>query len=376
MNPILITITKGIGEVSAKEVEDITGKKPRMDENTLRVDLEEEDIHRLIIWGRTIYKLIHILDEGRFDTLEELARRIEKLDLREFGGDGGFALRTSRYGSHSFTSLDANREVGAAIYRALEKAGYDIHVDLTNPRYEYILRIVDDRYAFGINLVGESLHIRGYRVWSHPAALKTSLAAAMVLLTGFWEEPLIDPVAGGGTIPIEAALYRYRIAPGLYRPRHPILDIPHYSSELYWRTREEAKASQLEEGPEIIYNDISCRYMRGAIRNAESAGVEKLITFQCFDARKLSEAIPPLEEGVAVMNPPYGIRGARKAIIQDLYTDIVAELETLGIVKIASITSEYKAMKKALMENGYRIVKNLQVLHGKLITRMSLAVKD
>lgn len=375
-NRILITITKGISKISAREVEEITGRRPEASENTLTVDLDEESVYRLILWGRTIYKVIHVLDEGMFTDLDELATKIGRLDFKLFGGDGGFALRTSRYGDHSFTSLDANRVVGASIYKGLKRAGYDVKVDLTDPRYEYILRIVDENYVFGINLSGESLHIRGYRVWSHPAALKNSLAAAMILLSGFWDETLIDPMAGGGTIPIEAALYRYRIAPGLYRPTHPIADIPYYGREGYLEVRREAEEEVLSEGPEIIYNDISCRYMLGGRRNAESAGVDKMITFMCIDARSLSDRISIDEPSIAVTNPPYGIRGTRRDVIPELYKALVEELDSMGVYKIVSITSRYREMKEALLDNGYEIRENLQVLHGKLTTRISLAVKN
>ncbi len=372
---ILITITKGIARVAAEEVRDITGVMPIQAENTLRVRLGVEAVPRLILWGRTIYKVIHVLDEGVFNSLEDIARRVESLDLRLFGGDGSFALRSSRYGSHGFTSLDANRVVGAAVYRALERAGYKVSVDLTSPDREYILRIVDDRYTFGVNLVGESLHIRGYRVWNHPAAIKTSLAAAMVLLSGFWDEPFIDPMAGGGTIPIEAALYRYRYAPGLYRPNHMITKIPYYPLETYLEAREEAYNARLPpgEGPEIIYNDISCRYMSGAERNAESAGVDRAIRFMCVDARDLTSHLPSLESGVAVFNPPYGIRMTRRKVLEDLYRDVVDELSSLGIRRIVAITSEYRLLRDALEASGYRVLENLQVLHGKLITRIAVA---
>ncbi len=367
-----ITITKGIADIASKEVHDITGVYPRAGDNILYASLDMDRLYDLILWGRTIYKVIHILDQGSFRDLDDLAERVEKVDLKLFGCDGSFALRTSRYGSHDFTSLDANRVVGASIYRSLVRAGYDVRVDLTNPDVEYILRIVGDEYLFGVNVVGESLHIRRYRVYNHPASIKTSLASALIYISGYSGEVFIDPMAGGGTIPIEAAMIKYRIAPGLYRESHPLIRIPYYDAELYFEKRREAGERRFEEvfGEPIIYNDISPRYMQGAIRNAESAGVDRYITFMSYDARELSEYIPSLEGGTAVFNPPYGIRMTRKDVIYELYRDVVSELKILGVRKIVAITSEARLFRNALEENGYRIGCKYVVLHGKLTTHI------
>ncbi len=370
----IVTISKGIAEISAGEVRDIIGVKPEIGDNILFFKSKVDDIVRLVLLGRTIYKVIHILDMGVFNSLEDIARKVEKLDFRPFGGDYKFALRTTRYGEHEFTSLDANRVVGASIYRALKRSGYRPEVDLTYPDIEYVLRIIGDQYIFGVNLVGDGLHIRGYRVYNHPASIKTSLAAAMVLLSGFKEENIIDPMAGGGTIPIEAALIKYRIPPGIFRGEHPLIKIPFYGEDLYYSIRSETlnQVIHKEYGGEIIYNDISTRHFIGAMRNAESAGVKKYIKFYNHDARELTKYID-LSGGIAIFNPPYGIRMTRRDAIEDLYRDVINELKLLDIDKLVVITSEYRLLKKALYENGYNIIKHYMVLHGKLTAHISLA---
>ena len=373
-----ITISKGIGEIVSREVYDITGVYPKQVDNILYVNLDMEKVIDLILWGRTIYKVIHVIDRGNFRDLDDLSKKIERNDLKLFGIKGSFALRTTRYGSHSFTSLDVNRVVGASVYRALNRAGYDVKVDLGRPDIEYILRIVNDEYLFGVNIVGESLHIRRYRVFNHPASIKTCLASAMIYLSGYKDEVFIDPMAGGGTIPIEAALIKYRIAPGLYRESHPLVDIPYYDSEVYYERRSEAFESRIDEvyGEPIIYNDISPVYMRGAKRNAESAEVDEYIKFFSYDARRLSNYLGGLNGGVAVFNPPYGIRMTRNHIIPELYRDVVSELRVLGIRKIVVITSMARYFREALEMNGYKINCRYSVLHGKPTTHILCGVSQ
>src|SRR5437773_12235806 len=59
----------------------------------------------------------------------------------------------------------------------------------------------------GIDIGGGARHRRGARVAAGPAPLRETMAAQLIMLSR-WDartEPLVDPMAGGATIPIEAA---------------------------------------------------------------------------------------------------------------------------------------------------------------------------
>lgn len=116
--------------------------------------------------------------------------------------------------------------------------------------------------------------------------------------------------------------------------------------------------------------------MRGAKRNAESAEVKEYIKFFSHDARKLSKYLDDLEGGIAVFNPPYGIRMTRNHIIPELYRDVASELRILGIRKIVVITSMARYFRGALEENGYKINCRYNVLHGKLTTHILCGVSQ
>ena len=78
--------------------------------------------------------------------------------------------------------------------------------------------IFKDKVTLMIDTSGEGLHKRGYRQHSNVAPLKETLAAAMVELSHWkFEYPLCDPFCGSGTIPIEAAMIKRNIAPGINR---------------------------------------------------------------------------------------------------------------------------------------------------------------
>jgi len=150
--------------------------------------------------------------------------------------------------------------------------------------------------------------------------MRETLAFSMIDITRWrGDRPFIDPFCGSGTIPIEAALYAKKIAPGLNR---------NFVSEkwrvmgqgLYDDVREEARSiidNALE--PIIFASDIDPQAVRLAQENARKAGVDKYIRFSVCDASK----VPLFEEkGVLVSNPPYGERLMDNTSCESLYRKI------------------------------------------------------
>ena len=74
------------------------------------------------------------------------------------------------------------------------------------------------RGAFYLDTSGEPLFKRGWRAGAGEAPLRENLAAGIVLLSGWKpEEPLLDPMCGGGTLLVEAAAMARGRAPGAKR---------------------------------------------------------------------------------------------------------------------------------------------------------------
>ncbi len=76
-----------------------------------------------------------------------------------------------------------------------------------NPPQLIIVRLGENRCAISIDTSGALLYRRGYRLATGRAPLRETLAAGMLLASG-WDasSPLLDPFCGAGTIAIEAAL--------------------------------------------------------------------------------------------------------------------------------------------------------------------------
>ena len=117
------------------------------------------------------------------------------------------------------------------------------------PTSEIVAHIAKGRAGLFLDLAGEALHRRGYRVAMVEAPLKETLAAAVLALGGPDPDlPFIDPMCGSGTLAIEHALAARGIAPGLRRrfgfERWPTL--PPDTLAAFGRSRAEAEAHAIE----------------------------------------------------------------------------------------------------------------------------------
>jgi putative N6-adenine-specific DNA methylase len=183
---------------------------------------------------------------------------------------------------------------------------------------------------------GASLHLRGYRVRSTPAPLRETLAAAMILASGWRaDRPLVDPMCGSGTIAIEAALIAARVAPGLAAAntrsrRFGFERWPRFGdaeAAAWQRLRDEARAAALPRSPVPIIasdRDEDALSAARACLAAAAPAVAASIELRHADARELAPLDPP---GVVISNPPYGERLAGG--VESFYRALGARLRAL-----------------------------------------------
>ncbi len=370
MIKILALTPGGLEKISVDEIRKIIGKSVNVERGQVSFYGDYVDAIKLNILCRTITRVLICIDEGSFKDLNDLARKISRLDFKIYFKDGySFAVRCSRTGTHDFTSIDAARVVGGVIHNSLLSQNMKIRVDLNEPDIEFHLRIRDDRYQLCIDTSGEGLNRRGYRVYSHPAALNPVIAAAMIqILNWNGSKILVDPMCGGGTIPIEACMIVRKIPPGVFRGAHPIIKLPVISEDEYWRIREDAIRKKLDINDILCFGiDAGKKYIDGSILNASSAGVKENIKFICGDSRRLEKLIPD-DQYFFAFNPPYGIRLTRIKAIPELYNSILKSLKNIGGFEGIIITAAESAMRKAIKNANYNILRIYKVMHGNLET--------
>jgi putative N6-adenine-specific DNA methylase len=187
-----------------------------------------------------------------------------------------------------------------------------------------VVRFIRDACTISIDSSGVLLHQRGYRQAISQAPLRETIAAAMLLGSG-WRgvTPLIDPMCGSGTIAIEAALIARNIAPGLASadrlPRAYAFERwPGYEGVVFdWLVHEARAAIRPEAGVAVHGNDRHGGAITAARSNAVRAGVGDDIE---FERRAVADLAPPPGTGHLVTNPPYGVRVGDRRELTELYS--------------------------------------------------------
>ncbi|MBN2875452.1 MAG: class I SAM-dependent RNA methyltransferase [Spirochaetales bacterium] len=184
------------------------------------------------------------------------------------------------------------------------------------------VRIDRDMATVELDLCGEALSRRGYRKRPTEAPLKETVAAAVLFLSGWRRSfPLYDPFCGSGTIPVEAALYAFDIAPGLGRG-FSWETMPDGGARDIALAKEQARnAVRMDREALISGSDADSAALEAALANAGLAGVGDRIRF--FRARA-EEAAPFAERGFVITDPPYGKRLGTPAEADELYASLHA----------------------------------------------------
>ncbi len=189
----------------------------------------------------------------------------------------------------------------------------------------FLVRIADDQLVLSVDSSGALLHRRGYRLASGKAPLRETLAAAL-LLAMEWNgsTPLVDPLCGSGTIPIEGALLARRVPPG-WRRRFAFESWPDFKPSVWEYVRGEAGRDVLERAPgPILAADRDAGAVESAAANAERAGVSADLTVRCasLSATLADPGLSTLPPGLVLTNPPFGVRVGEGDRLRDLYASL------------------------------------------------------
>ena len=197
-------------------------------------------------------------------------------------------------------------------------------VDLVEPRVVVVAHLAHGRCMLSLDTSGKSLHKRGYRESGHPAPLKETLAAAILILAGYdGTQPFMDPMCGSGTLAIEAAMMAVRKAPRIHRKKGEFYFewLKGFDRALWRSTQDRVRAEKLEAPPApVVASDIDASYVAMAQKSALKARVEK---YMSFATQRIQDAEPPAERGILVTNLPYGDRiGSREGDLRLLYEEV------------------------------------------------------
>ena len=320
---ILITCPKGIPPFLKQELYALSF--PLISEHTAGIETEGtlQDAMRLNLCIRTGHRVLFQIKKFQAKNATELYREIHNIAWEEYIPEDGYLCITSSVDTPSikdsrFASLKCK---DAIVDRIKEKYGRRPDTGSKRDRSVSHLYWKDDNCTIYLDTSGEPLSRRGYRKIPLKAPMQETLAAAVVLASGWnGEKNFINPMCGSGTLAIEAALIGLNRAPGLLRSSYSFMHIKGFD-DVYWgnlRESEKRKSGKSFSGS-IIATDIDPNAIEAAKKNAATAGVEHLINFAVCN---YSDTLLPNSGGVIVLNPAYGERIGEIHQLEDMYKGI------------------------------------------------------
>jgi len=327
---IILTCPKGLENLLAVEATTLGLQGARELPASVQGTGSLETAYRLCLWSRLASRVLLVLSRFEVGSVEALYQGVRSVDFAEhLSPSGSFLVDFSGQGAGIENSqFGALKVKDAIVDQFRETSGQRPSIDRQQPDVRIHLHLARGRATLAIDLAGQSLHQRGWRLQQGAAPLKENLAAA-VLLRADWPQiaaqggALADPMCGVGTLLIEAALMAADCAPGLNREHWGFSAWLAHVPAIWQRLLEEAKerrAAGLARPPLWIRGyEADPRLLAPARANIERASMAHWVKVYQGDLSRFAPHPDQGQSGLVVCNPPYGERLGEAASLGFLY---------------------------------------------------------
>jgi tRNA (guanine6-N2)-methyltransferase len=237
-NPYLLHVVPGLEGIAEREIRERVARTEvsdvlrSFDERTSLLIVRSPSPPGDLLRARTVEDVfVLVVDESHVPAgrhgLAVIRRAVAGSSLLEAAVSSALSVRPKRKGKVTFRVIA--RKAGTHSYRRVDmQTAVERVLAERFPAWRLVeddawleiwVSLVGERFLAGIRLSDHSMRQRDYRAVSLPAALKPTIAAAMVQLTGpAPQDVFLDPMCGSGTILIERALAgRYQMLLGCDR---------------------------------------------------------------------------------------------------------------------------------------------------------------
>lgn len=317
---LIATAPMGLEAVVSRELMELGYTDQKVENGRVIFKGGPADICRANLWLRTSDRVLIKMAEYPATTFEELFEGAKAIDWPAWiPADGEFPVEGRSHKSQLSSVPACQSIVKKAVVEKMKTVYGTEWFQEDGARFVIEVWLLNDVAMITLDTTGPGLHKRGYRKLVTEAPLKETMAAAMILLSRWQpERPLYDPFCGSGTIPIEAAMIGWNIAPGIRRSFNSE-GWPLVPDELWDRAREEAFDSVKDAIPlQIAGSDIDPAALDVAAAAIKKAGFANDIKLTQMPVSRIK---PDGDYGCLVTNPPYGARlgdetDAEKAVRQ------------------------------------------------------------
>lgn len=325
-------------------------------------------IYHICLWSRIANRVQLILFSGQAHNEQTILRLCTQFPWQTvFSHDKSIAIEfhgTSEHIRNTMFGAQVVKDGIADHFRSLK--GTRPSVNKEKPQILIHAYLKNDELTVSLDLVGYSLHQRGYRTQAGHAPIKENVAAAL-LIRAKWPElaakgyALQDPFCGSGTLVIEAAMMAAHIAPGLLRQDQSLQYWAQHQPSLWDKSRSLALQQVKPLAVKLLGTDTDNRAITMALANAERAGVLPLVQ---FTTQTLKDTTPNAGKGLLVCNPPYGER-------LNEATELVPTYQQLG----KSLHQHYQGWDAAVLTSNPMLAKAIGLRSTKQYTLFNGALE-
>jgi 23S rRNA (guanine2445-N2)-methyltransferase / 23S rRNA (guanine2069-N7)-methyltransferase len=327
------TVPRGLADLTAGELRALGAEDVRERGASVGFRGTLETGYRACLESRTASRILMQIASFEARDAEALLAAVRALDWREHLAPGA-TLACEFTGMHPAidnTHFGALKLKDGICDQLRESRGSRPDVALQRPDVPVLAHAQGTHVTLYLDMAGEGLHRRGYRVQAGEAPLRENVAAG-VLLRARWPQMaadgayFLDPLCGSGTLVIEAALIASHSAPGMLRDYWGFAGWAGHDAALWQSLRAAAHARvQPVIGQRLAGSDADARVLRAAEANAVRAGVSTQVR---FEQRAVADVRPPADatRGLVATNPPYGERLGDEAVARIAHEQLGATL--------------------------------------------------
>ncbi|MET1255934.1 bifunctional 23S rRNA (guanine(2069)-N(7))-methyltransferase RlmK/23S rRNA (guanine(2445)-N(2))-methyltransferase RlmL [Aliikangiella maris] len=369
MPQFIATCAKDLEYLLVDELKSLQIDNPKEGLSQVKFESDWAGAYRVLMWSRVASRLFYPIATFEAKDDDMLYQQASLIDwLQHIPSGGCFLVNSQSFRSKlSHTQYISQRIKDAIVDYFADNDEKRPDVEFHEPDVVIHCRVKRDKVTLSIDLAGQALHRRGYRITGGSAPIKENLAAALLIRAGWSAEPqgvIYDPMCGSGTFLLEAALMAYDIAPGLHREHNGLARWQQFNAPLWQQIVDEAKARAEQglnkSGVTIIGSDINPRAVRNAQMNCALLSLEekiKVFIGGIDQVEQLALPIEPEEKGLIIVNPPYSERLGEFEEVKALYTQLGQLLKSQFVGWRASVLSPDKAFGHALGVRAKKIYK-------------------
>jgi len=315
----------GLEPVLARELTDLAATDVTPLAGGVEFSGKLELAYQANLWLRTANRVLLRVAEFRARVPEELFRHAREVRWETLLPALPLRVEVSLRASRMTSDTQVERTLREAIQARLDEQEMPALPEGEGPAQLLQVRLEENRVLLSLDTTGELLHKRGYREATAKAPIRETLAAGILLAAGYdGTAPLLDPMCGAGTFPIEAALIARRLPPGGHRD-FLFESWPSFKEATWNHLKAKAISQALPEAPQpILGQDLHPGAIAATRSNAERASVLGDLTLK--EADFFASSAPEGPQGWVVINPPYGRRIGEREDVGRLYDRIGAIL--------------------------------------------------